>query len=105
MRHDPLVLRVLRSLGVAVASVIAAVAIGLASSVASCPQVSATTPAMTEAYKPPPMPLISIINPVAIGVHLIEAVAEGIANVVELVGTRPAIAIPAPHTTQSVVGS
>jgi hypothetical protein len=105
LRHDSLVLRVFRSVGVAVASVIAAVVIGLASSVASCPEVSATTPEMTDAYKPPPMPLISFLNPVAVGMHVIEAVAEGIANVVELIGTPPPIAIPAPRTAQPVVGS
>lgn len=105
MRHDSLVLRALRSLGVAAVSVVAALVIGLASSVASCPEVSATTPSISEAYKPPPVPLISILNPITVGVHLIEAVAEGIANVVEFVGTPAPIAIPAPHVSQPTIGS
>jgi hypothetical protein len=83
--------------------VIAAVVIGLASSVASCPHASAST-AVTDT-QPSPLPLMSFFNPVAVGFHVIEAVAEGIANVVELIGTPPPIAIPAPHTAQPVVGS
>jgi hypothetical protein len=103
LRHDSLVLRVLRSLGLTVVSMIAAVAVGLASSVASCPHASAST--VETDTQPSPLPLISFFNPVAVGFHVIEAVAEGIANVVELIGTPPPIAIPAPRTAQPVVGS
>jgi hypothetical protein len=103
LRHDSLVLRASRSVGVAVVSVIAAVVIGLASSVASCPHASAST-AVTDT-QPSPLPLISFFNPVAVGFHVIEAVAEGIADVVEMIGTPPPIAIPAPHTTHPVLGS
>jgi hypothetical protein len=97
------VVRVLRSLGVAIASVIAAVAIALTSSAAGCPQASAST-AVTDS-QPTPLPLISFVNPIAVGMHVIETIAEGIANVVELVGTPPPVTIPAPHTAKPVVGS
>ncbi|MGX9788128.1 hypothetical protein [Mycobacterium sp. MMS18-G62] len=95
-------LRFLRSLGVAVASMIAAVAVGLASSVAGCPQASAST-AVSDT-QPSPLPLISFFNPVAVGIHVVEAIAEGIANVVEMVGTPPPVTIPAPHTVKPVAG-
>jgi len=87
----------------AVASVIAAVAIGLTSSVAGCPEASAST-AVTDS-QPPPLPLISFFNPVAVGIHVIETIAAGIADVVEMVGTPPPVTIPAPHTVKPVVGS
>jgi hypothetical protein len=88
---------------VAIASVIAAVTIGLTSSVTGCPHASAST-AVTDS-QPSPLPLISFVNPVAVGFHVIEAIAEGIANVVELVGTPAPVTIPAPHTAKPVVGS
>jgi hypothetical protein len=45
-----------------------------------------------------PIPLFPIISPLAVGLRVIEVVAEGIANAVELIGTPPPIAIPAPRT-------
>ncbi len=93
----------LRSLGIGVVSIIAAVAIGLMSSVVWCPEASAST--VRTDTPPSPLPLISIFNPVAVGIHVVEAIAEGIANVVEMVGTPPPITIPAPHTAQPVIGS
>ena len=53
---------------------------------------------MTDAYTPPPSPLTVMITPLTLGMHVIEAIAEGIANAVELIATPPPIAIPAPQT-------
>jgi len=47
---------------------------------------------------PPPSPLTVLITPLTVGVHLIEALAQDIANVVEYIATPAPIAIPAPHT-------
>ena len=80
-------------------ALIAVLAIGLASSISSAGPASATTPsAMTDAYRPPPSPLAVLITPLTVGVHLIEALAQGIANAVEYIATPAPIAIPAPHT-------
>jgi hypothetical protein len=77
---------------------VAAMAIGLASTISSAPPAWATTAsAMTDAYTPPPSPLTVMITPLTVGMHVIEAIAEGIANAVELIATPPPIAIPAPH--------
>ena len=100
LRHDSPVLRVTRSVGGAVTALIAALAIGLASSISSAAPAAATTPsAMTDAYTPPPTPLSVIMTPLTVGVHLIEVLAEGIANAVEFIATPAPIAIPAPRTS------
>jgi hypothetical protein len=92
--------RVIRSLGSAVISLIAAVALGLGSSICATAPASATTPsAMTHAYTPPPSPLTVMMTPLTVGVHVIEAIAEGIANVVEFMATPAPIAIPAPQAS------
>jgi hypothetical protein len=94
MRHDSRV-RVIRSLG---GAVIAALSIGLASTISAAAPASATTAsAMTHAYTPPPSPLTVMMTPLTVGVHVIEAIAEGIANAVEFIATPAPIAIPAPH--------
>jgi hypothetical protein len=83
-----------------VTALIAALAIGLASSISSAAPAAATTAwAMTDAYTPPPTPLSVIMTPLTVGVHLIEALAEGIANAVEFIATPAPIAIPAPRTS------
>jgi hypothetical protein len=91
------VLRTTRSIGVAVLTLIAALAIGLGSSISTATPVSASTAsAMTDVHTRPPIPLLPIINPMSVGLHVIDAIAEGIADVVEMVATPPTIAIPAP---------
>ena len=77
---------------------VAAVAIGLASILSSAPPASATTTAlaMTDANTPPPTPLVVLITPLTVGMHVIDAIAEGIADVVEMIATPAPIAIPAP---------
>ena len=98
MRHDSHVLRVTRSLGSAVMAIVAALAIGLASSISAPSCASATTAsAMTDSYTRPPSPLMAFITPLTIGMHVIDAIAEGIANAVEFIATPAPIAIPAPH--------
>ena len=88
-----------RSLGCAVMASAAAVTLGLSSSFSAPAPASATTvSAMTDAYTPPPSPLTVMITPLTLGLHVIEAIAEGIANAVELIATPPPIAIPAPQT-------
>ena len=80
-------------------ALIAVLAIGLAPGVSSAAPASATTPsAIRDAYTPPPSPLTVLITPLTVGVHLIEALAQGIANAVEYIATPAPIAIPAPHT-------
>ena len=54
---------------------------------------------MTHAYTQPPSPLTVMMTPLTVGVHVIEAIAEGIANVVEFMATPEPIAIPAPQTS------
>ena len=54
---------------------------------------------MTHAYTPPPSPLTVMMTPLTVGVHVIEAIAEGIANVVEFMATPAPIAIPAPQAS------
>jgi hypothetical protein len=93
------VVRVIRLVGCAVMALVAALTFGLASSVSAPAPASATTvSAMTDAYTPPPSPLTVMITPLTLGMHVIEAIAEGIANAVELIATPPPIAIPAPQT-------
>jgi hypothetical protein len=92
-------MRVIRSLGCAVISLIAAVALGLGSCICAAAPASATTAsAMTQAYTPPPSPLTVMMTPLTVGLHLIDAIAEGIADAVEFIATPEPIAIPA-HTT------
>jgi hypothetical protein len=70
------------------------VAIGVAAPV---PASATTVAAMTDVYTSPPSPLTVMITPLTVGMHVIEAIAEGIANAVELIATPPPIAIPAPR--------
>lgn len=98
MGHDSHVLRVTQSLRGAVMAFVAAVTIGLASSISAAPPASAVSP-MTDAHTQPPSPLIVLVTPFAVGMHVIEAIAEGIANAVEMIATPDPIAIPAPDTS------
>jgi hypothetical protein len=91
-------MRVIRSPGSAVIASIAAVVVGLASCICAAAPASATTAsAMTQAYTPPPSPLTVMMTPLTVGVHVIEAIAAGIADAVEFIATPAPIAIPAPH--------
>lgn len=93
-------LRVTRSLGGAVVALVAAMVIGLASIISAPAPASATTvAAMTDVYTSPPSPLTVLVTPFTFGMHVIEAIAEGIANAVEAIATPAPIAIPAPDTT------
>lgn len=94
MRHDSHVLRATRSLGCAVLALVAAVAIGLS---APAPASATTIVAMTDVNTPPPSPLTVLVTPFTVGLHVIEAIAEGIANAVEMIATPAPIAIPAPQ--------
>jgi hypothetical protein len=97
MRHDSHVLRMTRSLGCAAMAFVVAAAIGLASIISGPAPASATTvAAMSDAYTSPPSPLTVLATPFTVGMHVIEAIAEGIANAVELIATPPPITIPAP---------
>jgi hypothetical protein len=81
-------------------ALVAALSIGLASSVSAPVPASATTvESMTDAYTHPPSPLTVIITPFTVGLHVIETIAEGIANAVEMIATPAPITIPAPHTS------
>jgi hypothetical protein len=103
---DALVLRSGRSIGVAIVTMIAAVAIGLGMSVSSAAPASAsTTSAVTDIHPPVPGPLFGFLNPLAAGYHVIDAIAQGLANIVEMVSTPPPIAIPAPHAGATTDGS
>ena len=97
MGDDALVLRLARSLSCAVMALVAATAIGLATIFTAAPASATTATAMTHAYTPPPSPLTVMMTPLTVGVHVIEAIAEGIANAVEFIATPAPIAIPAPH--------
>lgn len=80
-------------------ALVAALTIGLASSIAAPTPASATTvSAMTDVYTQPPSPLTVITTPIMVGVHVIEAIAEGIANAVEMIATPAPISIPAPQS-------
>lgn len=80
-------------------ALVAALSIGLASSVSAPAPASATTvSAMTDAYTQPPSPLTVIATPFTVGMHVIEAIAEGIANAVEMIATPAPITIPAPQS-------
>jgi 4-hydroxybenzoate polyprenyltransferase len=97
MGHDSRV-RVIRSLGCAVISLVAAVVLGLGSCICAAAPASATTAsAMTQAYNPPPSPLTVMMTPLTVGMHVIEAIAERIADAVEFIATPAPIAVPAPH--------
>jgi hypothetical protein len=98
MGHDSHVSRVTQSLRGAVMAFVAAVTIGLASSISAAPPASAVSP-MTDAHTAPPSPLLVLVTPFAVGMHVIEAIAEGIANAVEMIATPDPIAIPAPDTS------
>jgi hypothetical protein len=87
MRHDSHVLRAIRSVGLT-----AAVAIGLSTPATA----SATT--VTDGYAPPPSPLSVLATPFKVGMHVIEAIAEGLAEAVEALATPAPITVPAPHT-------
>jgi len=81
-----------------VISLIAAVALGLGSFICAAAPASATTAsAMTQVYTPPPSPLTVMMTPLTVGMHVIEVIAEGIADAVEYIATPAPIAIPAPH--------
>jgi F0F1-type ATP synthase membrane subunit c/vacuolar-type H+-ATPase subunit K len=81
-----------------VISLLAAAALALGSCICVAAPASATTAsAMTQAYIPPPSPLTVMMTPLTVGMHVIEAIAEGIANAVEFIATPEPIAIPAPH--------
>jgi hypothetical protein len=95
LRHDSHVLRVLRSLASAVVALVAAVAIGLS---APAPASATTAAALTDVNNRPPSPLTVLVTPFTVGLHVIEAIAEGIANAVEMIATPAPIAIPAPQT-------
>jgi hypothetical protein len=91
---------VTRSFGSAVMAFVAAVAIGLASGISAPAPASATSlSAMTDVYTPPPSPLSVFLTPLTVGMHVIDAIAEGIANAVEMLATPPPITIPAPETS------
>jgi hypothetical protein len=91
---------VIRSIGSALMALVAALTIGLASSVSAPAPASATTvAAMTDVYRQPPSPLIVFMTPLTIGMHVIEAIAEGIADAVEMIATPPPITIPALQTS------
>jgi hypothetical protein len=86
------VLRLIRSLGCAVTSLLAAVVIGL-----SAPPVASATN-VTDAYAPPPSPLTVLTTPFTFGMHVIETIAEGLADAVEMIATPAPIAVPAPRS-------
>ena len=74
-------------------ALVASVAIGLSAP----PAASATT--VTDRYAPPPSPLIVLVTPFTVGLHVIEAIAEGIANAVETIATPAPITVPAPRSS------
>jgi hypothetical protein len=80
-------------------AIVVAAAIGLAAIISGPAPASATTAsAMTHAYTSPPSPLTVLATPLTIGMQVIDAIAEGIANAVEMIATPAPITIPAPHT-------
>jgi hypothetical protein len=54
---------------------------------------------VTGGYTPPPSPLSVLVTPFTMGIYLIETIAEGLANAVEMIATPAPITVPAPHTT------
>jgi 4-hydroxybenzoate polyprenyltransferase len=100
MGHDSHVLCVTRSLRGAVLALLVAVTIGLASSICAPAPASAVSP-MPDVPTPPPSPLVVFITPFTFGMHVIEAISEGIANAVEAIATPAPIAIPAPDTSNA----
>jgi hypothetical protein len=91
MGHDSHV-RVTRSLGSALVAVIAAAAIGF-----SAPPVASATN-VTDGYAPPPSPLTVLTTPFTFGMHVIETIAEGLADAVEMIATPAPITVPARGT-------
>lgn len=89
--------RVIRSLVGSVMALVAALTIGLASSVSAPAPASATT--VTDDHTQPPSPLTVLTTPFMVGVHVIESIAEGIANAVEMIATPAPISIPAPRSS------
>jgi hypothetical protein len=53
---------------------------------------------VTDAYAPPPSPLTVLTTPFTFGMHVIETIAEGLANAVEMIATPAPIAVPAPRS-------
>ena len=84
----------MRSFGCAVLALVAAATIGLS---APAPASAMTFVAMTDVQTPPPSPLTVLVTPFTAALHVIEAIAEGIANAVEMIATPAPIAIPAPQ--------
>jgi hypothetical protein len=81
-----------------VISLIAAVVVGLGLCICAAAPASATTAsAMTQPYTAPPSPLSVMMTPLTVGLHVIDAIAQGIADAVEFIATPEPIAIPAPH--------
>ncbi len=81
-------------------ALVAALTIGLASSVsAPVPASAKTISAMAGVSTRPPSPLIVFMTPFTVGLHVIEAVAEGIAYAVEMIATPPPVTIPAPQAS------
>jgi hypothetical protein len=90
----------MRSVGCAVMALVAALTIGVASSVsAPAPASAKATSAMAGVSTRPPSPLIVFTIPFMVGVHVVEAVAEGIAYAVEMIATPPPVTIPAQQTS------
>ncbi|HEX2284676.1 MAG TPA: hypothetical protein VHI10_07625 [Mycobacterium sp.] len=78
-----------------------AAAIGLASSMSAPAPASASTAAgLTDVHTPRPAPFLTSIHPLSVGLHVIDAIAAGIANAVELIATPAPIAIPAPDAAE-----
>jgi hypothetical protein len=91
--------RVIRPLASAVVALVAALTIGLASSISAPAPASATTAvAMTDSYSSPPSLLSVFAAPFRLGMRVVDAIAQGLANAVEEIATPDPITIPAPHT-------
>jgi hypothetical protein len=92
-------LQVTRSVRVAVMTFIVAAAIGLASIISPAgPALASTAAGVIDVHTP--RPSLPFIHPLTVGLRVIDAIAEGIANAVEAIATPEPIAIPAPHTTE-----
>jgi hypothetical protein len=73
-------------------------ALSAAATIGLCTPQAASATTVTGGYAPPPSPLSVLVTPFTVGIHVIEAIAEGIANAVEMIATPAPITIPAPHT-------
>jgi F0F1-type ATP synthase membrane subunit c/vacuolar-type H+-ATPase subunit K len=82
-----------------VTAAVAVLAIGLTGVCSAAPASATTSSAMTDAHTRPPSPLAVLISPLTVGVHIIEALAQDIANAVEYIATPAPIEIPAPRTS------